>query len=593
VRDHLSHTALGTFLACQQRFAFHYEQQLTPAIAAEPLALGRAFAHALEVISPEAGETYLREQAAQEQERAAGNPWLTAPSADEVDIQATVVREASRAYINCYGTHAQTREVELRARVRNPAVGGRYSLTHDVMCRVDAVATDWRTLFEDKLVGQIPRKSLGARLALDRQVSIQTYLIWRTTGVEVDEVRYRMTLKPAIRASRTSRTRTTSPGSARSTRPAPTTTCTRRSPTAPATTSCGSSRSCGSGPSRSAVPAAPASGRATPPPATTTAAAVPRPVRPRARAPSTSLLRESDPRRPHDRPVARQTPDAKTLGITPMNARVFLAGMPKVGKTTLAASWAPKTDADRRHPARHRPARRRALRVARLRLAAVRRDGRRCSRAATRSRRSCSTSSTTVELLRLRPRRQGRSLATATDDYGRAAKNAEGAFRDVVGSLLASDLGVWFLTHTKTIEDNGVTRYVPKLDGKVLTYVQGATQFVFLAERSATSGCCTPQPSAKFEAGRRVPLPEPMALDARELYKAMAAGLLATATGGGDDGLRGHLGGREHRRQQRRRAAGRHARRRAGRRRRVHVEAGQRRRASSSSRPSTSSTSGR
>jgi hypothetical protein len=46
--DHLSHTALGTFLACQQRFAFHYEQQLTPAIAAEPLALGRAFAHALE-----------------------------------------------------------------------------------------------------------------------------------------------------------------------------------------------------------------------------------------------------------------------------------------------------------------------------------------------------------------------------------------------------------------------------------------------------------------------------------------------------------------------------------------------------------------
>src|SRR4051812_23518464 len=37
-----------------------------------------------------------------------------------------------------------------------------------------------------------------------------------------------------------------------------------------------------------------------------------------------------------DKPQTR-----KTLGITPMNARVFLAGTPKVGKTTLAASWAP------------------------------------------------------------------------------------------------------------------------------------------------------------------------------------------------------------------------------------------------------------
>lgn len=198
-RDHLSHTALSTFLACQQRFAFHYEHRLSPSVAAEPLALGRAFAHALELSSPELGEKQLREQAAQEAERAAGNPWLVAPSQDEVDIQATIVREASRAYINRYGTHAQTREVELRARVRNPAVGGRYSLTHDVMCRVDAVSTDWATLYEDKLVGQIPRRSLSARLALDRQVSLQTYLIWRATGVEVSEVRYRMTLKPAIR----------------------------------------------------------------------------------------------------------------------------------------------------------------------------------------------------------------------------------------------------------------------------------------------------------------------------------------------------------------------------------------------------------
>jgi hypothetical protein len=124
---------------------------------------------------------------------------------------------------------------------------------------------------------------------------------------------------------------------------------------------------------------------------------------------------------------------------------------------------------------------------------------------------------------------RGAALATATDDYGRAAKNAEGAFRSTVGNLLASDLGVWFLTHTKTVEDkdSGLTRYVPKLDNKVQTYVQGATQFVFLAETRGPRHVLHTRPSAKFEAGSRVLLPEPMPMDARELYKAMSAGLAA------------------------------------------------------------------
>lgn len=197
-RSHISHTSLGVFLACEQKFDWQYEKRLTPAVAAEPLALGRAFAHALELSSPELGEKHLREQAAAEQERAAGNPWLTAPSSDEVDVQATIVREASRAYINHYGTHAQTREVELRARVRNPAVGGRYSLTHDLLARVDALDTSG-VLYEDKLTGAIPKRSLASRLKLDRQVTIGCYLAWRCLGIEIREVRYRLTKKPQIR----------------------------------------------------------------------------------------------------------------------------------------------------------------------------------------------------------------------------------------------------------------------------------------------------------------------------------------------------------------------------------------------------------
>lgn len=225
-----------------------------------------------------------------------------------------------------------------------------------------------------------------------------------------------------------------------------------------------------------------------------------------------------------DKPQTRQT-----LGVTPMGARVFLAGMPKSGKTTLAASWAPKetlivdtqhgTDLlDGEHYVSH--------------------VGDWPSFAETISKVLAGSHQFKTVVLDLvddvwnfcdaAHAGKGRSLATATDDYGRAAKNAEGAFRDTVGKLLASDLGVWFLTHTKTIEDNGVTRYVPKLDGKVQTYVQGATQFVFLAETLGPKRVLHTQPSAKFEAGSRVPLPEPMAMDARELYKAMAAGLGAT-----------------------------------------------------------------
>lgn len=198
-RDHLSNSSLNTFLACQQRFAFHYEQRLDPAVTAEPLAMGRAFAEALEHGDPEAGATVLLEQALEQAEAAAGNPWLVVPDPQEVEVQATVVREAARAYLTRYGSHDQTREVELRARIRNPASGGRYSMTHDLLCRVDAVSADHRDLFEDKLVGQIPQKSLAARLRLDRQVSIECYLIWRCTGQAPERVHYRMTRKPQIR----------------------------------------------------------------------------------------------------------------------------------------------------------------------------------------------------------------------------------------------------------------------------------------------------------------------------------------------------------------------------------------------------------
>lgn len=198
-RDHLSQSALKTFLTCQQQYSWHYEHQLDPTITKTPLAVGRAFAHALEHGDPDAGATVLLEQAQAEQDRAETSPWIVGPDLNEIQVNATIAREAARCYLTTYGQREQTREVELRARIRNPARGGRYSQTHDLLARLDALSPDYAVLYEDKLVSQIPRASLAAKVRLDRQVQIETYLVYRTTGVLVREVHYRMTLKPAIR----------------------------------------------------------------------------------------------------------------------------------------------------------------------------------------------------------------------------------------------------------------------------------------------------------------------------------------------------------------------------------------------------------
>jgi hypothetical protein len=198
-RGHLSHTGLSTLLACQQRWFWHYEQRMRPAVTKTSLALGRAFAEALEAGDPDHAYHVVMTDAEAERTAANGSPWIVLPREDEVEIGAQIAREAARCYLNEYGAHDGTRELEMRVRIRNPAEGGRYSLSHDLLGRVDCVDLDAGVMVEDKLMGQVNRATLSSRLRLDRQVSIGCYLIWRTTGVEIGEVQYRVTLKPAIR----------------------------------------------------------------------------------------------------------------------------------------------------------------------------------------------------------------------------------------------------------------------------------------------------------------------------------------------------------------------------------------------------------
>jgi hypothetical protein len=227
-------------------------------------------------------------------------------------------------------------------------------------------------------------------------------------------------------------------------------------------------------------------------------------------------------------PTSPQT--RESLQISAMNARVMLAGMPKSGKSTLAASWAPESTLiiDTQKGTTLLPGEHYVQHVS-----------------------TWPEFEATINMLVADPGRfgtvvidmiddvwnfvdqhcagRGNVLATSTDDYNRSAKNAEGTFRRTIGQLLATNLGVWFLTHTRVLQDGQATRYVPRLDGKVLTYVEGAVQFILLAETLGPRRQLHTAPTAKFQAGSRVPLPEPMEMDARKLYAAIAAGLKPTS----------------------------------------------------------------
>lgn len=198
-RDSLSHTRLGVFLACQEKFQWAYEQRLEPAVKKPSLTMGAAFAHALEHGDPQAGHDLILEEHDALTEEHGGNPWIVVPTRQEARRDAVIVRAASRAYLDRYQPRGEMtiREWTLRARVRNPATGA-YSRTFDVQARVDGVADLGRTLVEDKFMGRVDQIT-DRRLLLDRQVTLGCYLLWRCEGIEVEQVSYRITRKPSIK----------------------------------------------------------------------------------------------------------------------------------------------------------------------------------------------------------------------------------------------------------------------------------------------------------------------------------------------------------------------------------------------------------
>lgn len=190
-RRHLSHSRVALFLACQRKYQLHYEARLERTDKGSARPMGRAYQKGIEHGDPDVAYTELMAGA------------LDTTSADELAklrVQAATVRAAAALYLRTWEPPAlEKREFLYLVRLRSPWTGA-YSNTFDLKGYADGVTDkgDHLEVIENKLVGQI--SSTGVRkLALDQQVSLETYGLWRATGKVASEVRYRYVRKPSIK----------------------------------------------------------------------------------------------------------------------------------------------------------------------------------------------------------------------------------------------------------------------------------------------------------------------------------------------------------------------------------------------------------
>lgn len=218
---------------------------------------------------------------------------------------------------------------------------------------------------------------------------------------------------------------------------------------------------------------------------------------------------------------------------SPLDARIFVGGVPKVGKSTLASEWNPKATLfidceggtrllDGEHFVVHVSRYQDFIDTVNL----------------LKGEHPYSTViiDTIDQLVKLCDRHvaDGRkAIAAGTVEFGKGLAELEALIRRDVGALLSMNLGVWFLGHTDLIGDEKAGRMVPTVDKRVKSYIVGACDFVLLAESIGSRRVLHTQPSERYEAGSRVPLPEPLDLSARVLYAAIDAGLNPPPNGNG------------------------------------------------------------
>lgn len=215
---------------------------------------------------------------------------------------------------------------------------------------------------------------------------------------------------------------------------------------------------------------------------------------------------------------------------SPLDARVFLGGQPKVGKTTLASQWNPKhtlfldcEGGTRMLDGDHFVQPIKTFQEFVEAVDALQAGGHEYKTIIV---------DTIDQLVKFCDHHvaAGRgALAAGVVDYGKGLAELEALVRRDLGRLLSLGCGVWMLGHTELVEVNKVQRMVPTVDKRVRGYILGACDFVLQAEAMGTKRVLHTQPSERFEAGSRVPMPEPLDMDSRVLWSAMAKGLKAHA----------------------------------------------------------------
>lgn len=213
---------------------------------------------------------------------------------------------------------------------------------------------------------------------------------------------------------------------------------------------------------------------------------------------------------------------------TPMEARLYLMGLPKVGKTTMASEWAPASTVflDLQHgtdllPGEHYVSH----------IDTWTEFEQACNTIAAGGHQFKTVVIDTVDMAyKLADAHAGArrgQVAAGLVDFGKGTAEAEGLFRRAISGLLAvRGLGIWFLGHTVLIDvDKAGQKYVPALDKRVQLYIVGECEHVFIAEKIGNRTVLHTQASPRYEAGSRLPLPEPLDMDARGLYAAMQAGI--------------------------------------------------------------------
>lgn len=113
--------------------------------------------------------------------------------------------------------------------------------------------------------------------------------------------------------------------------------------------------------------------------------------------------------------------------------------------------------------------------------------------------------------------------------YGKGWRAISDEFRLRVNRLCSLDLGVWFISHAKEHEKNTlvgtVSRYEPTISGATGRWLTGLVDYIFFATSQLTDGgeerILRTEPSGSWEAGGRIKLPDPLLLDAATVREAM------------------------------------------------------------------------